>query len=134
MLPAGWASGESAVDGKAAGGRQTSPHESAGGHERARVEELDTVHGLVALVVEESSTESVRPELPHVVKRKEEGGGDNSTEDALLPASIEWVGPSRTPSQRNIVVVVGGGAGAGDGWQIIRCWRYSEDRVGVVVV
>jgi hypothetical protein len=131
MLLVGWASGESAVEGKAAGGRQPSPHDSAGGQERARVEELDTVHGLVAPVVEES-TESVGPELPHVVKRKEEGGGDNSMEDALLPASVEWVGPSRTSSQLNMVVVVGGGAGAGDGW-IIRCWRYSEDRGGVVV-
>jgi hypothetical protein len=82
MLLVGWASGESATDEKATGGRQPSPRESGGGHERARVEEsAEDGHGIVASAVEEAS-ESVRSELPHVVKRKEEGGGDNSLEDA----------------------------------------------------
>jgi hypothetical protein len=81
MLLVGWASGESATDGNATGGRQPPPYESDGGHERARVvDSAEDGHGIVASAVEEAS-ESVRSELPHVVKRKEEGGGDNSLED-----------------------------------------------------
>ena len=110
MLLVGCASGDRATEGKATGGRQPSPNVSDGGHERARVDESAEVgHGTLDSIVEETS-ESVRPELPHVVKRKEEGGCDNSMEDAQFPASIEWVGPSRASSQLNVIVVVVAGA------------------------
>jgi hypothetical protein len=130
MLLLGWVSGESATEGKATGGRHPPPYESDGGQERARVEDsAEDGHGTLASAVEETS-ESVRPELPHVIKREKEGCCNNGIEDEQLDPSIEWVGPSRASSQLNVVVV--GVAGAVDG-VIIRCWRCSENRGGLVV-